>query len=365
MIQIIRRMKLFKTIIVDESIYETGIAQSILRRLDQRRVRVMHTGKISMMFNRKKVPPRAAARQKNMLILARQTGEFLVSLKPHPAVADHLRTEEHHVRILQGCPYDCRYCYLQSYLSFHGPTIYCNAGKNLETELRELIRNNENRNIVLTTGDQADSLALHEITEPLYERFFEIQDKAGDFTFEFRTKSAFIPNLPEQKRKSVRIAWSVNPQALISRYERKTPSLLRRLQAADKCLKLGIPTALRIDPIILTDQWAALYKKLADDMEATLQNGKPEYILLGSLKLSAKQRRFLTELEEDSLVSGELFKGVDDLYRYFRPIRQRAYFTLAEYLEKIFSGVKIKLSMEQAWMQESLEKRLAARKQNL
>lgn len=91
--------------------------------------------------------------------------------------------------------------------------------------------------IWLYSSDYSDNLATNGVTRFL-EYFIPCIEKLENVYMEVRTKSSNIQDLlPFNAPKNTEIAFSLNPQEIITQYESKTSSLDDRLEAVNTLLQ--------------------------------------------------------------------------------------------------------------------------------
>ena len=152
-------------------------------------------------------------RGKKALMLTRHKGAWL---KACPGTSSHVCCNLWVVNPGEGCPMDCTYCYLQSYLR-RNPTL------KLYTNLDEMCQAiatraaaEPNRLFRVGTGELIDSLVWDDLTDSSKELvpFFA---NLPNCVLELKTKDSHVGNLlemkDEHKGKTV-VSWSVNARAV-------------------------------------------------------------------------------------------------------------------------------------------------------
>lgn len=231
------------TIFVENQIYESDATQNLLKKHKNARVHQIEC--YTQIFNQKKQDFRA---QKNnpKLILAQKKGKLIHQVPP----LYHLhRPNNYYFSHLLNCPFDCQYCYLQAQFSSAHYVHFVNSDHFFEA-IKETIKKHDRRSTTIFTGYDCDSLALDAVTN-FYETYYPLFESESDTEFEIRTKSQNIkPILKQKPLKNVIIAFSLNPQIVIEKIEKRTASLSTRLKALKTLEDLGYTIAIRLDPII-------------------------------------------------------------------------------------------------------------------
>jgi len=200
-----------------------------------------------------------------------------------------------------GCPFECSYCYLQG--TFRGnktPRL-----KNLTALSRELQRflewaEAQGLKILLNAGELADSLAVPNWIKRILDLTVPILEKFNHHKLLLLTKGGTRHIKPliqqaERLRHYVIVSFSLNPQKVAERYEKKTASPSDRIVAAKNLQDLGYTIRIRIDPMICIPAWRIYYPLLVNEIfECGL---KPERITIGSLRGLKKTLNFASDKE--------------------------------------------------------------------
>ncbi|MCP4220309.1 MAG: hypothetical protein GY765_37100 [bacterium] len=244
-----------------------------------------------------------------------------------------------------GCPYDCSYCILQTYLETTEPVFFTNIDV-LEKELEELSRRHEYLRI--GTGELSDSLAFDGETQYSH-KILSIFEKFPRIIFEFKTKSATVDNILNYGKTlgNIVIAWSLNPQEVIGREETGTPGLKTRLAALQKVQEQGLKVALHFDPLLIFPGWREAYRELVREIAAVVRPEAIAWWSLGALRFPYSLREHIFKHFQSRLFDGELVKGSDGKYRYFKPLRMELFrFVKAEIQARLGPGLPLYLCME-------------------
>lgn len=182
-----------------------------------------------------------------------------------------------------GCPFDCAWCYLKGTFRFR-PEGIKPVIKDLEKiKLHTMsFLNKSEIPEILNTGEIADSL-MAENNSFAFSKFiiplFESQTKHKVL---FLTKSNNVKNLlVVEPHNQVIMSFSLNALAVAKKWEKKAPSVKKRIEAATKLADLGYEVRIRIDPMVPITNWQKHYRYLLD---LVFTNFEPERITLGSLR---------------------------------------------------------------------------------
>ena len=280
-------------------------------------------------------------------------GKFI---KHCPCSPDAVSCGYYNMNLHRGCPFSCTYCILQSYLESKDPVFFSNTDQARE-ELRKAA--GSLKHIRISTGELSDSLAYEGVNK-YSEKIIEILKDFPEVVFEFKTKSANVENLVRKEPlKNVVVSWSLNPQRIIDLEEHNTASLDERLSAMKRVQDAGYKTGIHFDPIIITDNWKGLYRELISDILKSIVPEKIVWWSLGALRFPEELKEHIFKYRNSKLFSGELIKGYDGKYRYFKPLRKELFtFVRDEIYKQVSPDTPLYLCMEDNEMWKDIFPRL-------
>lgn len=289
-------------------------------------------------------------RAKKQLAIAVKRGGLVKEFRRHSSLE---QAREYYLIHAAGCPYDCTYCYLQSYFENPIPTIFVNTGElfeQVESTLEDEKKGGAEKEILFHAGETADALALEHLSGFAAEAvpFFAKLDGA---VLELRTKSADVESILKLSHSSRTIvSWTLTPHDVAKKYERGAASINERLAAASRCASAGYPIGLRLDPMIHYDGWRRGYRKLIEDISRALGPAQIHSIVLGAFRFPPRLREIIIErFGRDELILGEFVPSPDGKFRYFRHIRQEMYREVVGLIGEFFgeeTSLRIELAME-------------------
>jgi spore photoproduct lyase len=292
---------------------------------------------------------------RSALVLKYHAGRFV---KDFPVTPGAPPCGEQYIAALQGCLYDCSYCYLKSYLSLGAITMLVNSEK-MENDIMEAL---DSGTVRLTTGELSDSLAIDHITG-LTSAILPLLDGTSA-VIEARTKSANVGHLPgvngrdrELAARNLLVTWTLAPPQAITSEESLAAPLDERLGAISKVASAGIGFALRLDPIIPHYWDAVSYRGLLERVKGAAGEA-PRRIELGVLRfppgLTETVRR---DLPYSLMLRGEYVRDGEGKMRLYRPMRIRLYRDAAKMIGEVFPGTLVELSQEDrtVWEDAGLE----------
>jgi spore photoproduct lyase len=216
----------------------------------------------------------------------------------------------------------------------------------MEKELIEI--SHTQKYLRIGTGELSDSLALDPQTHYSH-KILSIFEKFPHIVFEFKTKSTHVEDLLnyEKKLKNIVVSWSLNPQEVIEREELLTPDLFSRLKAIEKAQNHGYKIGIHFDPIVIFDRWQTAYLDLIKEISKIIDPPRIAWWSLGALRFPYSLREHIFKYRDSRLFEGELIKGHDGKYRYFKPLRLELFrYMKQKILEHISKDVPLYLCME-------------------
>ncbi len=248
--------------------------------------------------------------------------------------------EEFYLSYENNCPFNCLYCYLRDYFNHSAFVFYVNI-KDMFTELDGFNKSN----VMISAGIVNDTLvydALTNITTELIKYF----KKREELVLEIRTKSHNIKNLIKEKpQKNILISFTFSPQEIIDRYELKTSSLTKRIEAAKLLQNHGYSIGLRFDPMINIEGSNILYKEMVKEIFTTLNLNKIRDIGIGTIRYKKGLRQKVLQEKNTDLFYNEFIIGIDGKERYFKKIRIDMYKNIINEINK-YGNFDIYLGME-------------------
>ncbi len=208
-----------------------------------------------------------------------------------------------------GCVFDCSYCYLKWAFKNDIPVYFVNYD-DIKNEIKQVVEDksldyiesefkdssNESYEFKLKThigykdkiwfysGDYSDILWMNHISNFIEEfvPFFENFDNA---MLEIRTKSSNIKPLLDLwfVPKNTEIAFSLNPQILIDKYEKWTSSLKDRIKAINLLLEKWYKVWLRFLPLLPVENYQDIYKDFVDFLKKEISFNKISSIFASGL----------------------------------------------------------------------------------
>lgn len=267
-----------------------------------------------------------------MIRFEEQTSAFV---KHCPCTPGVVPCGYYNLNLHTGCPYNCSYCILQAYLETREPVYFTNF-HDMENELKEISRTHSYLRI--GTGELSDSLALDGQTG-YSKRILSIFERFPEIIFEFKTKSVNTGNVLNYKRvlNNIVMSWSLNPRDVISREELLTPDLETRLAAIEDVQQKGYMIGLHFDPIVIFEGWKSAYLELIQALSHVIRPERIAWWSLGALRFPYTLRDHIFKHRDSRLFEGELIKGHDGKYRYFKPQRLELFHYMVTHIRRLIA----------------------------
>ncbi|MGE4234223.1 MAG: radical SAM protein [Bacteriovoracia bacterium] len=280
---------------------------------------------------------------KKRLHLTTQPGTLV---KQCPGTNDMLCCHYHIINMVSNCPFDCSYCYLQTYLNQPLTTFYVNED-DIYKQVEQLCNRPPVAQLRIGTGELSDSLALDPITEYSI-RLIEITGRYENVRLELKTKSKHVEHLLRAKKKDhVVIGWSMNPAEIIEKEEHGTARFLERVNAAILAAEAGFGVAFHFDPMIYVENWKEIYSEAVDTLLKAVPNQQIRWISLGALRYLPQLKPIALKRRPDTtLFFEESVKSEDGKVRYLRQTRTEMFAFLNEKIKNHCSDILTYLCME-------------------
>jgi spore photoproduct lyase len=279
------------------------------------------------------------------IIIAKLTGN---AIYPTPD-AYGLGTQNFFFKTSLNCIFDCEYCFLKGAFASSFPVIFVNY----DDIKQHIIAKNKNTllppwqgrageglwqtRIHRFSSDYSDILALNHWTGfvETFVPFFETQSQN---LMEIRTKSAniapllrlgFVPQHTE-------IAFSLNPQELIDRYEHGTASLAKRIEAINTLVQLWRKVGIRCMPLLPVANYMSVYEQFIQELTTSVNICQIHSFFVGGLLFQEEDRVAMRKKMPESQLLLQLEK--DAKGRYAEPIsmRKKLYALFTTYVPSAF-----------------------------
>jgi len=178
-----------------------------------------------------------------------------------------------------GCSAMCLYCYL---VCNYNKCAYLRLFVNREQMMAKLVKTAgaSHKDIVFEIGSNSDLILENTITQNLEWTIEEFAKKEKGF-LTFPTKFDMVePLTPLNHKGRIIIRMSVNPQEIIRKIEFGTSPLSKRIDAINQMSAAGYKVGLLIAPVIMVENWKALYKELIEQLADQLSEKTRKQLII-------------------------------------------------------------------------------------
>jgi spore photoproduct lyase len=252
---------------------------------------------------------------------------------------------------VEGCPFDCSYCILQSYLNHSYIKVYGDINA-ITSEIHALGQTGNKAR--LGTGELSDSLALDN-TLCLSDFLLPVVNQYDNLQFELKTKSVNVGRLFNLNPKNVVVSWSLNPAHVIKAEEHGAAPLYSRLKAAKEVSEYGYGVSFHFDPIIYYEGFEKDYDDLIESLAEHVDERAVKYISVSTFRfipelISSVREKFAGSL----LLKGDYTKSLDGKMRYFKPQRVHMLRSVTNSIRKRWKNAFVYYCMEHSSTWENL-----------
>ncbi|MCD8089685.1 MAG: radical SAM protein, partial [Clostridiales bacterium] len=269
--------KPFSHIYVEKQVSEYENARKILGRF--KNSRVIEINNYKDVFNR---PNQSFALQKESqsLILAKKDGELVY--KGAPFCQSFGNSEFYYTSLVLNCIYDCEYCYLRGMYPSGNIVVFVNY----EDFFNETAKIAKGKEIFLCISYDTDLLGLEGLLG-FCALWYKFAAENKNVNIELRTKCGNVSFLKGLKPlENFIIAYTLSPDDVFEKYEKKTSSLEKRLEGAREVIRLGFPLRLSFDPVLKISGFERVYGEFLKKCFKALDSGKIRDIGLGGFRIS-------------------------------------------------------------------------------
>lgn len=246
------------------------------------------------------------------LILAEKHGKLIY---PGAPVCQSFGNQHfYYTSCVMNCLYDCEYCYLKGMYPSGNLVLFLNL-EDIFAELRELLRQHP---VYLCISYDTDLLALEGITG-MVQRWAAFVAGEPALTVEIRTKTgsaAFWDALLPYRSPRLIFAFTLSPEAVVTRYEHDTGSLDARLRSIARGLSLGFTLRLCFDPMLAVPDWRGAYGEMLAALHDRLPLSEIRDISIGSFRLSEVYLKAMRRAMPDSAVVQYPYENQGQVYQY-------------------------------------------------
>ncbi len=154
-----------------------------------------------------------------------------------------------------NCLYDCDYCFIRGMYTSANIVYFVNT-----TDFFDAVSEKAyGKEVFIPLSYESDLLVLESVFG-IFSRWYSFCVKNNNVNIEVRTKSSCIEVIKRYRPvKNILLSWTLSPDFIISSFEKKSPTLQKRIKAVNHALQAGWKVRLSFDPILLIDNAEKIY----------------------------------------------------------------------------------------------------------
>jgi len=284
----------FSHIYIEKDALNYSLTNEVISKVNKSKI--IYIDNYNEIFSRKNQNP-FLQKLSPSLILAVKKGDFIY--KGSNLCHNFEQQDFYYTNFIVNCLYDCDYCYLKG-MNFSSYILFFVNLSEYFNELRRLIV--EKGKLYLSISYDSDILLFDGIY-PFLKEWIKFAKENPLITIEIRTKTSnYKKFLNYSPIDNLIITWSISPQEVISKYEKNTPSLERRLIAISQLLKKGWKINLALDPILyIGENWSDKYKEFINSITENINIKEINAITLGVFRIPADYLKRFKKFFESSI----------------------------------------------------------------
>ncbi|MDD3793816.1 MAG: radical SAM protein [Candidatus Gracilibacteria bacterium] len=259
---------------------------------------------------------------KKALIIAKLNSN---SVSEAPAGYGHTKSA-YFLKTSLNCVFDCDYCYLKGAFKNENMVIFVNY-EDIKNELIEKIKTlPKDVENWFYSGDYSDIIGMDSFSN-FSSEFIQFFEQFYNIKMEIRTKSANIKPLLDLGfiPKNTEIAFSLNPQSLIEKYEKGTSSLDSRIEAINKLLSLGFKVGIRFLPLLPVKNYEEIYRDFVEYVNSKINMCDINSTFASGLLYTKKDYNKILSKYKDLDILHMLELDNDGFYRESKKVRDTFY----------------------------------------
>ena len=239
-----------------------------------------------------------------------------------------------------NCVFDCNYCFLKWAFKNDFSVIFVNY-EDIKNEIKNKIIEVKKENwekkedIWFYSSDYSDIQGFDYLTN-FNEEFIPFFEKFDWVMMETRTKSWDINSLLRLKNipKNTEIAFSLNPQILIEKYEKKTASLNARINALNSLIEKNFKVWIRFLPLLPVENYYEIYSDFIEELKEKIDFSKINSSFVWGLLYTKEDYKKILKKNPELDILYKLEDSWDWFFREKRKIRDNFYKLFKKFDEK-------------------------------
>lgn len=213
---------------------------------------------------------------------------------------------------MMNCIYNCEYCYLKGMYTSANIVIFVNI-EDIFNEIENILKLHS---MYLCISYDTDILAFEPILH-YARKWINFASKHDNLKIELRTKSSnfkFIQDMTVNK--NIILAWTLSPDEIINKFEKRTPSLKDRIKSINLAISSGWNVRLCFDPILYTKDWEIIYKQFIDYVFSNVDSKFVYDVSIGVFRVSKEYLKKMRKENKNSVIINYPFETLNGVCSY-------------------------------------------------
>ncbi len=228
-----------------------------------------------------------------------------------------------------NCVFDCSYCFLKWAFKNDNMVFFVNYDdikQQISDKISELKKSGIQEEIWFYSSDYSDIQGM-DIISWFNQEFIPFFDEFEWVKMEVRTKAGNVESLLDLwfAPKNTEIAFSLNPQSLIEKYESGTATLQNRMKATNLLLEHNFKVWLRFLPLLPVKNYKEIYQEFIDEMKQEINFCDIASTFASGLLFTKRDYNTILKKYPDLDILHLLELENDDFYREAREVRDTFY----------------------------------------
>lgn len=228
-----------------------------------------------------------------------------------------------------NCVFDCSYCFLKWAFKNDNMVFFVNYDdikQQISDKILELKQSGIQEEIWFYSSDYSDIQGM-DIISWFNQEFIPFFDEFEWVKMEVRTKAGNVQSLLDLgfAPKNTEIAFSLNPQSLIEKYESGTATLQNRMKATNLLLEHNFQVWLRFLPLLPVKNYKEIYQEFINEMKQEINFCDIASTFASGLLFTKRDYNTILKKYPDLDILHLLELENDDFYREAREVRDTFY----------------------------------------
>jgi spore photoproduct lyase len=228
-----------------------------------------------------------------------------------------------------NCVFDCSYCFLKWAFKNDNMVFFVNYDdikQQISDKIMELKNSGIQEEIWFYSSDYSDIQGM-DIISWFNQEFIPFFDEFEWVKMEVRTKAWNVQSLLDLwfAPKNTEIAFSLNPQSLIEKYESGTATLKNRMKATNLLLEHNFTVWLRFLPLLPVKNYKEIYQEFINEMKQEINFCDIASTFASGLLFTKRDYNTILKKYPDLDILHLLELENDDFYREAREVRDTFY----------------------------------------